>query len=152
MLLRRPFALIILLRLMTWSESTQAQVLFWSDQFNGGVVTGGYSIGVGTSGSGTFSMPIPAGSTINWAYLFGTQVGGATQDLTVQLNGTPYTFTAANAVGPVFQSTYGGDAMVHGIDVTNVLDPPSPPTRSGPCADLLGQQRVHGVLPVHRVQ
>ncbi|MBK9289739.1 MAG: gliding motility-associated C-terminal domain-containing protein [Flavobacteriales bacterium] len=123
MLLRRPFALIILLRLMTWSESTQAQVLFWSDQFNGGLVTGGYSIGVGTSGSGTFSMPIPAGSTIHWAYLFGTQVGGATQDLTVQLNGTTYTFTAANAVGPVFQSTYGGDAMVHGIDVTNVLDP-----------------------------
>ncbi len=98
--------------------TSRAQVTWYSDMFNGGVLTGGFSVGTVGQGSGSFTMPVPVGSTIHRAFFFGTQVGTTTPPVTVQLNGTPYTFDASNFVGPVFQSLYGGDAGVHAIDVT----------------------------------
>ena len=103
--------------LLVITQMAAAQVTFWSDQFNGGLLTGGFEVGTVGSGSGSFNMPLPPGCTILQAYLFGTQVGAAA-DITVDMNGTAYTFDAGNLAGPLFNTGYGGLSGVHAIDVT----------------------------------
>ena len=97
-----------------------AQTLFYEDQFAGGVVGGGYSPGIVTVGSGSFTMPIPAGSTIRKAYFFGCRAGGAPATVAT-LNSTPYTFDFSNMVSTSFNSLYGGASGVHAHDVTAAL-------------------------------
>ncbi|MCB1210967.1 MAG: choice-of-anchor D domain-containing protein, partial [Verrucomicrobiales bacterium] len=94
----------------------------YEDTFNGGVVGGGYSLGIDTSGTGNFSVSIPTGSTIRQAYLLAGRVGPA-PDLTLTLNGTPFTFNSSNAFTGPFQTNYGGDSAVHAIDVTASISP-----------------------------
>ena len=91
--------------------------------FNGGVVGGGYSIGaIVASGSGSFTVAIPVGSTIRQAYLIAGRLGAA-PDVTVTLNGTPYTFDNSNIFTTGFNTLYGGNSAVHAIDVTADINP-----------------------------
>ncbi|MBK9759369.1 MAG: gliding motility-associated C-terminal domain-containing protein [Flavobacteriales bacterium] len=113
----RIFSWITFIPLLVITQMASAQVTFWSDQFNGGLLTGGFEVGTVGQGSGSFNMPLPAGCTIHQAYFFGTQVGAAA-DITVDMNGTPYTFDAGNLAGPLFNTGYGGLSGVHAIDVT----------------------------------
>lgn len=94
------------------------QVSYWNDQFAGGVISGGYSVGTIGSGTGNFNMPLPPGCTIHQAFFFATQVGNAA-NITVTLNGDPYTFNSSNLLGTTFNSIYGGISGVHGIDITS---------------------------------
>lgn len=100
-----------------------AQTLFYSDQFNGGVTCGGYSPDYASGGTGSINVTIPAGSTIHQAYLLAGRHGNA-PDLTLQLNGNNLTFNSSNQVSLTFQSPlYGGNSGVHAIDVTGIIDP-----------------------------
>lgn len=100
------------------SEAGFAQLKYYEDVFYGGVTVGGYSPTFNSGGTGTFSLNIPAGSTIRTAYLLAGRHGSAS-DITVSLNGTNYTLSSANQVSATFQSpTYGGSSGVHLIDVT----------------------------------
>ena len=100
-----------------------AQYKLYESTFNGGVVTGGYSNGATVpSGSGSFNVNIPAGSTIRRAYLIAGRCGSA-PNVTVTLNGAPYTFSAANNITTGFSTLYGGISGVHAIDVTAAINP-----------------------------
>jgi hypothetical protein len=119
MLQRLP--LILLFSLLCVFSS--AQYKLYEDTFAGGVVTGGYSNGATVpSGSGSFNVAIPAGSTIRRAYLIAGRVGSA-PDVTVTLNGSPFTFSAANVVTTGFTTIYGGVSGVHAIDITASISP-----------------------------
>jgi hypothetical protein len=96
----------------------QAQYKLYESTFNGGVVTGGYSNGATIpSGSGNFNVSIPPGSTIRRAYLIAGRCGAA-PDVTVTLNGAPFTFSNANIITTGFNTIYGGLSAVHAIDIT----------------------------------
>lgn len=100
-----------------------AQYKYYEDMFLGGVTVGGYSPEYNLGGTGTFSLNIPAGSTIRTAYLLAGR-HGPSSDITVSLNGTNYTFNSSNQIGVSFQSpTYGGASGVHVIDVTADISP-----------------------------
>lgn len=98
-----------------------AQLPVWNDQFEGGLVTGSFSLGTETFGIGSFEMPIPPGATIRKAFFFSTQVGSSTSTVEAELNGVPYLFGPGN-IGPSYNSAYGG-VYLHAIEVTNDLDP-----------------------------
>jgi hypothetical protein len=101
----------------------QGQLKLYESTFNGGVVTGGYSNGATVpSGSGSFNVNIPAGSTIRRAYLIAGRVGAA-PNLTITLNGAPYTFNASNIATTGFQTIYGGTSAVHAIDISAFISP-----------------------------
>jgi hypothetical protein len=109
-----PFLLCLLLGL----PQLHAQFKLYESSFNGGVVTGGYSNGATVpSGSGSFNVTIPGGSTIRQAYLIAGRCGAA-PNVTVTLNGTPYTFSSANMITTGFSTIYGGISAVHAIDIT----------------------------------
>jgi hypothetical protein len=109
--------------LLLTPESGLAQFKLYEATFNGGVVTGGYSNGATVpSGSGTFNVSIPAGSTIRRAYLMAGRVGSA-PNCTVTLNGTSFTFSSANIITTGFNTIYGGNSAVHAIDVTASINP-----------------------------
>lgn len=117
----RPFVLLLLFPLLIHAKTVSAQLKLYEGTFNGGVVTGGYSNGATIpSGSGSFNVNIPAGSAILQAYLIAGRLGNA-PDVTVTLNGTPHTFSAANNITSGFTSLYGGPSGVHAIDVTSTL-------------------------------
>lgn len=100
-----------------------AQYKLYESTFNGGVVTGGYSNGATVqSGSGSFNVNIPAGSTIRRAYLIAGRCGNS-PNVTVTLNGAPYTFSAANVITTGFNTLYGGLSAVHAIDITANINP-----------------------------
>jgi hypothetical protein len=110
--------LTILLLTILLSGAGFAQNKYYEDTFLGGVTAGGYSPQYNSGGTGTFSLTIPAGSSIRTAYLLAGRHGSASA-ITVSLNGTNYTFDPTNQVGSSFQSpTYGGTSGVHLIDVT----------------------------------
>ena len=109
---------ILILLTFVLSELVVAQNKYYEDSFLGGVTVGGYSPIYNSGGTGTFSLNIPGGSSIRTAYLLAGRQGNAS-NITVSLNGTNYTFSAANQVGPTFQSpAYGGSSGVHLVDVT----------------------------------
>ncbi|MCB9232373.1 MAG: T9SS type A sorting domain-containing protein [Bacteroidia bacterium] len=99
-----------------------AQMKFFEETFQGGVVTGGWSNGIASSGSGSFTVNIPPGSTIRRAYLIGGRVG-PTPATTLNLNGTNFVFDTPNEVSAGFTSLYGGASAVHVIDVTASINP-----------------------------
>jgi hypothetical protein len=109
---------ILILLTFALSEAGIAQNKYYEDTFLGGVTMGGYSPQFNSGGTGSFSLNIPAGSSIRTAYLLAGRHGTAS-NITVSLNGTNYTFDPTNQVGSSFQSpTYGGTSGVHLIDVT----------------------------------
>ncbi len=111
------------LLLLLISNRLAAQVLFYSDNFNGGVTGGGYSPTYSSGGVGNFSVFIQPGSTIHKAYLMAGRHGNA-PPITVILNGNPFTFNNTNQVSPTFQSMfYGGNSGTHAIDVTAFINP-----------------------------
>lgn len=97
--------------------SSQAQQLFYSDAFIGGVTAAGYSPDYNTGGVGTLNVVIPAGSTIHKAYLLAGRHGNAAP-ITVNLNAIAVTFDATNQISPTFNSQYGGNSGVHAVDIT----------------------------------
>ncbi len=117
MSLRRVACILLSVSLLAATEAT-AQVKYYESVFRGGVVTGGYSVGATVpSGSGSFNVNIPGGSTIRRALLIGARIGNAPA-LTVTLNGAPYTFNASNVVTSGWNTIYGGNSGIHVIDVT----------------------------------
>ncbi|MCB0791423.1 MAG: T9SS type A sorting domain-containing protein [Flavobacteriales bacterium] len=105
------------------STMLHAQVLFHSDAFNGGVVSGGFSVGTVGEGSGAFVMPVPADATIRQAWLFAGHLGDTLEAITITLNGDPFTFDSSTVVSPIWQSIYGGASAEHARDVTAWIDP-----------------------------
>lgn len=104
-------------------EAGLAQIKYYEDNFSGGVTSGGYSPPYNLGGTGAFTLDIAAGSTIRTAFLIAGRHGNAS-DITVDLNGQSYTFSAANQASPTFQSSlYGGNSGVHVIDVTGNINP-----------------------------
>src|SRR5690349_2906653 len=104
-------------------ESASAQVVYYEDNFTGGVTGGGYSPNDNTGGSGNFTVHIEPGSTIRKA-LFMAGRHGYASPLTVTLNGAPFTFDMNNQASPTFFSfAYGGPAGTHVIDVTASINP-----------------------------
>ncbi len=97
--------------------------------FNGGVTVGGYSPNAysNLNSTGTFTLNIPAGSTILKAYLFAGRYGSCspfTVTLSPTLSGSSnYTFNSSNQISPTFQTPYGGNSGVHAIDVTSSINP-----------------------------
>jgi hypothetical protein len=107
-----------LLGMPAWS-----QLRFYESTFNGGVVGGGYAIGAGVaSGSGSFDVSIPAGSTIRAAYLFAGRCGNA-PSVTVTLNGNSITFNNSNVITGGFFTAYGGLSSVNAVEVTSLISP-----------------------------
>ncbi|HMT28529.1 MAG TPA: hypothetical protein PKD91_04545 [Bacteroidia bacterium] len=124
--MKKTFTLILLgiIFILQATENTNAQSVFYSDQFNGGVTTGAYSIGIAASGTGSFNVNIPAGSTIHQAWFFATRTGANAPVTIVQLNGVNYIFSSANQVGVgYFTPLYGGASATHAIDVTSAISP-----------------------------
>jgi gliding motility-associated-like protein len=103
----------------------QAQQLIWTDTYNGGVVTGTFSIGDHSSGIGVLYMGLPPGATVRKALLYVTSVGG-TPDATLsfQLGSIPINLGPATA-GLSFGTLYGTNVL-HTVDITNQLDPTLP--------------------------
>ena len=110
----------LLLLLLMFNLTVFAQLNYYADSFNGGVVTGGFSLGTSTFGTGNFTLNIPPGSTIRQAYFFGTSINTPGAYM-VSLNGTNYTFDNTNLV-QTFASGMG-IASVHAIDITNAITP-----------------------------
>lgn len=102
-----------------------AQQMIWTDTFNGGVVTGTFSIGDHTSGIGVIWMELPEDATVRKAILYVTSVGGADDaTLDFQLGSIPISLGPATA-GPVFNTLYGTN-ILHTVDLTGQLDPTVP--------------------------
>lgn len=115
--------LILILVAFVFVQKGFTQVKYYEDSFYGGVTVAGYSPQFNSGGTGSFSVSIPAGSSIRTAYLLAGRHGTAA-DITVSMNGTNYTFNSANQASPTFQSpTYGGNSGVHIIDVTSDISP-----------------------------
>jgi gliding motility-associated-like protein len=115
------YRLLVLVLLVFDTIPSKAQLPVWNDLFQGGLVTGSFSLGTETFGTGSFEMPIPAGATIRKAFFFSTQVGSNTSTVEAELNGVPYLFGPGN-IGPSYNSVYGR-VYLHTIEVTDDLDP-----------------------------
>lgn len=102
-------------------SNSYSQIVFYQDNFIGGVTGAGYSPEVGLGGTGSFTVYIAPGSTIRKAWLMAGRVGNAAA-VKVTLNGMSYLFNSTNQVTPTFQSNYGGPSAVHAIDVTSSIN------------------------------
>ncbi|MBL7952091.1 MAG: gliding motility-associated C-terminal domain-containing protein [Flavobacteriales bacterium] len=108
----------------TLRTPVHAQLPVWTDNFHGGVVVGNFSLGSTNFGGGTFTMPIPAGSTVRKATLYGIEVGGNLQPTIVKLNGVEYLFGPATTASPfTYIAPPYGTVQLHQLDLTTTLDP-----------------------------
>ncbi|MBS1582263.1 MAG: gliding motility-associated C-terminal domain-containing protein [Bacteroidetes bacterium] len=112
---------LVILLLGLASPRAGAQALLWHEMVHGGLITGSASFGTAPSGSSSFELPLPPGSIIHKAVLYGTEVNGPHAATTVKLNDVPYIFGPATQ-GPGYNSLYG-PVMLHSVDLTHVLDP-----------------------------
>lgn len=111
--------------LVALGRALPAQQLIWTDTFNGGVVTGTFSIGDHSFGIGVIWMGLPENATVRKAILYATSVGGADDaTLDLQLGTIPISLGPATA-GPVFNTLYGTN-ILHAVDLTGQLDPTLP--------------------------
>lgn len=105
--------------------AANAQQMMWTDTYNGGFVTGTFSIGDQSSGIGVLYMGLPPGATVRNATLYAVDIGGIPGDsLSFSFGDIPVTFNSSTA-GPVFQSLYG-PVVLHSVDLTAMLDPTLP--------------------------
>lgn len=126
---------VALLILLTAGRRTpcSAQIQLWGDTYQGGYVSGAFSIGEFTTGYGVLDMPLPAGCTVRKATLFVFSVGSAPgETLDFLLGSIPVSLGPATA-GPTYNSNYGL-VQLHTVDLTAVLDP----TQATYVIDLLG--------------
>lgn len=111
---------------MTWlmacATLVQGQVIFYTDNFPGGVTGASWAPAHDQGGVGFMNVNIQPGSTIRKAYLMAGRLGAA-NNLTVQLNGNNITFDNTNQATPIFQSIYGGNSAVHVADITALINP-----------------------------
>lgn len=113
---------LVALAALSGTLACTAQQLIWTDTFNGGVITGTFSLGDLTSGIGVIWMELPDNATIRKANLYVTSVGGADDaTLDFELGGIPISLGPATA-GPVFNTLYGTN-ILHSVDLTGQLDP-----------------------------
>lgn len=111
--------------LLVLSSATPAQQMIWTDTFNGGVVTGTFSIGDQGNGIGVIWMQLPPGATVRKALLYVTNVGGSPADsLHFPFGGIPVSLGPGTA-GPAFGTLYGPNVL-HTVDLTAQLDPTVP--------------------------
>lgn len=111
--------------LLASAGASPAQQLIWTDTFNGGVVTGTFSIGDHSSGIGVIWMELPENASIHKAILYATSVGGPNDaSLDLQLGSIPISLGPATA-GPTFNTLYGTN-ILHTVDLTAQLDPTVP--------------------------
>jgi len=114
--------LVLFLFILLNCSSASAQLLYYYDEFSGGVTAGGYAPDYAASGTGTITLHFPAGATIRRAFLFAGD-HDSQSPLTITLNGIPFTFSDLTRVTPGFFSYYGRPAFVHAIDVASAIDP-----------------------------
>lgn len=120
-LLRLPTLCLLLIL----SRTSFAQQLVWTDTYNGGVVTGTFSIGAQNSGIGVIWMELPPGATVRKALLYVTVVGGTPTDtLDFQLGAIPVSLGPSTA-GQSFGTLYGTNVL-HTVDISALLDPTVP--------------------------
>ena len=121
--MRKLYPLLLAFVLIAFRFPLNAQGLsYYQAQFKGGVTACGYSPDYTAGGTGTFTVNIAPGSTIQQAYLMAGRQGPAAP-VTVTFNGSSLTFDNTNQVSPTFQSIYGGNSAVHSIDVTAIVNP-----------------------------
>ncbi len=118
-------ALLLLFLALFGPKLARAQQMIWTDTYNGGLVTGSFSIGDQSSGIGVLYMGLPPGATVRSAKLYAVAIGTTPEDsLSFSFGNIPVTFNASTA-GPVFQSLYG-PVVLHTVDLTATLDPTLP--------------------------
>lgn len=121
----RAAGCVLLVLALAMPGTIRAQQMIWTDTFNGGLVTGTFSIGPVSSGIGVIYMDLPPGATVRSAKLYAVAIGSSPTDSVSFPFGTlPVTFNSSTA-GPVFESLYGS-VVLHTLDLTNVLDPTLP--------------------------
>ncbi|MGV3637430.1 MAG: gliding motility-associated C-terminal domain-containing protein, partial [Flavobacteriales bacterium] len=110
--------------LVTTATYVSAQQPVWTDHYNGGLLVGNFSLGTSTFGGGTFEMPIPVGSTIRRATLYGIEVGGNVAPTLVRLNGLDHTFSTTATMTPfTYTAPPYGRVVLHALDLTTMIDP-----------------------------
>ncbi|WP_306642632.1 gliding motility-associated C-terminal domain-containing protein [Sanyastnella coralliicola] len=108
---------------MLLNLSTLGQNLVYEDSFVGGVTANGFGQDISGGGTGDIELDIAPGSTIREAWILVGRFGAA-PDITFTMNGIPYELNAGNQVSETFNvEFYGGDSGVHGIEVTDDIDP-----------------------------
>ncbi len=115
--------LLNLISCMLLNLSTLGQNLVYEDSFVGGVTANGFGQDISGGGTGDIELDIAPGSTIREAWILVGRFGAA-PDITFTMNGIPYELNAGNQVSETFNvEFYGGDSGVHGIEVTDDIDP-----------------------------
>ena len=110
--------------LATTASYTSAQQPVWTDHYNGGLLVGNFSLGTSNFGGGTFEMPIPLGSTIRRATLYGIEVGGNVAPTLVRLNGVDHSFSTTATMTPfIYTAPPYGSVVLHALDLTAMIDP-----------------------------
>lgn len=100
-----------------------AQLRLWGDQFNGGVVSGAFSLGAQGGGFGVIDLPLPAGASVRKAELYVFSIGVvAPPPHSFELGTHPITLDASTYINGYSSPVYGQVEM-HRVDLTTVLDP-----------------------------
>ncbi|MCC7332871.1 MAG: hypothetical protein IT232_09710 [Flavobacteriales bacterium] len=99
----------------------KSQNLFYQDLCHCGVTGAGFSVG-GGAGSGSFDVYIEPSSTIKKAWLFSQRYGNA-NPVNILINGINYNFNSTNQITPAFFVSGSKNSAIHGLDVTNNINP-----------------------------
>src|SRR5437868_10739945 len=100
-----------ILWILTFGDA-DAQQLYYSDEFIGGVTAGGYAPSHNAGGTGFIQLFFPPNAIIRKAYLFGGDLHSLSS-MAVTLNGKTFVLDNTNIVTPGFTSVYGSPAYVH---------------------------------------
>ena len=115
--------LLTLISCMLLNLTLLGQNLIYEDSFVGGVTANGFGQDISGGGTGNIELDIAPGSIIREAWILVGRFGAA-PDITFEMNGIPYELNAGNQVSETFNvEFYGGDSGVHGIEVTDDIDP-----------------------------
>ena len=96
--------------------------MYYADLFNGGYCFNGFDPSYNGGGTQSVPIPVPLFSQERRTFVFAHRVGNA-PNLTITIQGQPFTFDASNQVTPIFQSSpYGGNSAVHAIDITGIFN------------------------------
>ena len=102
---------------------SHGQALVRADSFHGGILVENFSLGTSATGDGWFAMPIPTGSTIRHATLYGIEVGGHVAPTTVRVNDVDHVFDTNTMTAFTYVAPPYGTVQLHALDLTDVVTP-----------------------------